>query len=309
MHIHNIDLHYHAGQERTPDTSLEEYFRHARLTGRKILGVTDHLGRYIDAGDDARRGVYPNSLEGLMIYRREVDEMKPHFSDISILFAPEIGPGQEPSGLPAEAVEAADFFIFELPPDLTDDIVSNTDSMIRRVREMARFSGEAGRPAFIAHPFRPSVNRRLVKRDIEGWVTGLAPRPPGSFSRRELDRFFLLDIKAFGEAVSSLGIAVEINGNTHFRIRSSNLPAPLNMLLQVYGRLMDTGARFVPGSDLHGFKSNVGRIGQYVPFESFELLGLSVGDIDFLGNFPNLSVQSSFPPMGNGILKNMRSGG
>jgi len=47
FNIHNIDLHYHAGQERQQGTTLEGYLDHAALTGRIILGITDHLEKYI----------------------------------------------------------------------------------------------------------------------------------------------------------------------------------------------------------------------------------------------------------------------
>jgi len=46
-HVHNIDLHYHAGQERQSGTTLEGYLKHAVITGRVVLGLTDHLEKYI----------------------------------------------------------------------------------------------------------------------------------------------------------------------------------------------------------------------------------------------------------------------
>jgi len=46
MQIHNIDLHYHAGQERQAGVTLTEYIDYAQKTARKILGITDHYHLY-----------------------------------------------------------------------------------------------------------------------------------------------------------------------------------------------------------------------------------------------------------------------
>ena len=47
MFIYQVDLHYHTGQERQTGASVRDYLEHARMTGRKILGITDHLSLYL----------------------------------------------------------------------------------------------------------------------------------------------------------------------------------------------------------------------------------------------------------------------
>ena len=76
---------------------------------------------------------------------------------------------------------------------------------------------------------------------------------------------------------------IEASGNTQFRIRSSNLPAPLQMLWCALRTMRDRGAEFVPGSDQHGFMAGIGRIGGAVPADCFHALGIGAADIAFLG--------------------------
>ena len=81
MYIHNIDLHYHAGQERAEGFSLADHLIHARLTGRKILGLTDHLGRYLNPKREGSH--YHASVGGLLQYRAEMDALKTDFNDLT----------------------------------------------------------------------------------------------------------------------------------------------------------------------------------------------------------------------------------
>lgn len=111
MYIHNIDIHYHAGQERSEEASLADHLVHARLTGRKILGITDHLGRYLNPKREGRH--YQASVGGLLQCRAEMDKLKADFSDLKLYFAPEIDPGQNLKEMPEEVIEASDYFIGE----------------------------------------------------------------------------------------------------------------------------------------------------------------------------------------------------
>lgn len=280
MHIHNIDLHYHAGQERAEGVSLADHLNHARLTGRKILGITDHLGRYLSPKREGRH--YQASAGGLLQYRAEMDALKADFNDLTLYFAPEISPGQNLEEVPAEVIEASDFFIGEADYP-GESVERNTRSMVQRMGELRELSDATGREVFLAHPFRSAVNMRLIKRDPEPRVSALAPRWHGRFDLDEIADFFLLDIEAMADASKRFRIPLEINGNTQFRIRSSNLPAPLQMLWCALRTMRDRGAEFVPGSDQHGFMAGIGRIGGAVPADCFHALGIGAADIAFLG--------------------------
>lgn len=291
MRIHNIDLHYHAGCERQPGTTLRDYFLHARVSGRKIIGITDHLNRYLPGIDPERDGMM--GIADLEQFRAEVDALKPAFPDICVLFAPEISSRQSFDEIPARVAELADFFICEPPDGFGEDPGENTRGFIRRIAALRRYCREAGKPAYIAHPFRNSINRRLVKFEVERWVTEFKPGNGSDFIREEITRFLLLDPVQVGGASSKYGIPIEVNGGTQQRARASNLPRALELLWQAFRLIRDEGAGLVPGSDLHGILSGVGRMGLYVPADCFEMLGLEAGDISFLDNFPEVWDQSS----------------
>jgi len=281
MHIHNVDLHYHAGQEREPGASLRDYLEHAVLTGRRVLGVTDHYGLYADPPRPDKQYLYERSLRGLHTYRDEVLALAPEFPSLTLRFAPELSHRLDLDGVPDEVLAMSDYFICETAfPAGT--IAENTAKAVERIEQVGRLVERTDVPAFIAHPFRSSANHRLVKRDIEPWVSALEPRPGLAFAPEELARFFLLDVAEIGAACAAWDVPLEVNGNTHYRMLCSNLPATLQMLYAAYLLLQKQGATFVPGSDQHGFRRSVGRVGSYVPFDCFQVLGLGVEDIPFL---------------------------
>ena len=281
MRIHNVDLHYHAGQERDANTTVRDYLEHAVVTGRRVLGITDHYGLYADPPRPDKQYLYERSLKGLRAYRDEVLALATEFPSLALRFAPELSHRVDLDSVPDEVLAISDFFICETAfPAGT--IAEDTAASVERIEQVGRFVERTGVPAFIAHPFRSSANHRLVKRDIEPWVSALEPRPGLEFAPEELSRFFLLDVAEIGAACAARDVPLEVNGNTHYRMLCSNLPAALHMLYAAYLLLQKQGAGFVPGSDQHGFRRSVGRVGSYVPFDCFQVLGLGVEDIPFL---------------------------
>ncbi len=281
MHIHNVDLHYHAGQEREPGTTVSDYLEHAVVTGRQVLGITDHYGLYADPPRPDKQYLYERSLRGLRAYRDEVMDLAPAFPSLMLRFAPELSPRVALDEVPDEVLAMSDYFICETAFP-AGSIAENTAATVQRIEQVGRFVERTGKPAFIAHPFRSSANYRLVKRDIEPWVSALAPRPALDFAPEELTRFFLLDVAEIGATSAAYGVPLEVNGNTHYRMLCSNLPGVLQMLYAAHCLLQEQGAEFVPGSDQHGFRRSVGRVGSYVPFDCFQVLGLGAGDLPFL---------------------------
>ena len=113
---------------------------------------------------------YENSLEGLIQYRKDIKQLKGSFPGLTILFAPEMGPGDDLTDVPSEVIEMSDYFICE-PLHSEESMDDNTDSMIKRLHEASDFMKAVNKPVFMAHPFRSAVNNRLIKKEIQPWVT------------------------------------------------------------------------------------------------------------------------------------------
>jgi hypothetical protein len=90
-------------------------------------------------------------------------------------------------------------------------------------------------------------------------------------------------VRALGRVCRECAVPIEVNGGTDSRIRGLNLPAPLQMFWASYRILHEEGATFVPGSDQHGYmRTSTRREGRYIPFDAFEILGLTGEDIVFV---------------------------
>jgi len=285
LHVHNIDFHYHAGQERQSSTTLKGYLEHAEMTGRIILGLTDHLEKYI--GDPLSSAaippLYAQSVEGLQAYRADVDSLRGQFPSLQLFFGPEIhaGPRIDIQHIPQGIVDVSDYFLVALPT-VESSISDNTAARVARIYAIAEMRERTGRPVFVVHPFRAAVDARLVKHPIAPWITQLAPRMPREFTDDQVNAFFGFDVRALGQACRECALPVEVNGGTDSRIRGLNLPAPLQMYWASYGILKEEGVTFVPGSDQHGYmRTSVRREGRYIPFDAFEILGLAARDIVF----------------------------
>lgn len=279
LDIYQMDFHYHAGQERGART-LREHLEHAEITGRALLGLTDHYNKYTQEARPQFRPVYEPSMKGLRDYYNEMESLKSEFPAIKLYFAPEIGSNTDLRTIPDEAIALADYFICE-PPGVNGTLAENTEKLLERLNAVAAFSARVQRPVFLAHPFRSPVNFRLVKNPITPAVTAMGRR--GSFrdyEAREVSDFFLFDVVRLGREAAKLGIPLEINGVTHNRIRMVNLAGPLLMLWAAYAMMQEQGASFVPGSDQHGFET--GSHGAYVPFDCFDALGITPADITFM---------------------------
>ncbi len=277
MLVHNIDMHYHAGRERPEGTTLDQFIQHARISGRRVVGLTDHLGKY--NGDNAEGTSYKPTMEGFGQYRRDMERVQKNFPDLRLFLAPEIGPWGRPRDLCRTLKDLSDFFICEAAFPSHTSISKNTKELVEKIRETREIMELTGKPAYIAHPFRSAINLRLIKYDLEPWVTESNHKGKENFLPEELNKFFLLDIERVGRAAAEMNVPLEVNGNTQFRIRSSNLPAPLQMVWSAFKTLKICGCELVPGSDQHGFTVGVGRIGGAVPADCFDFLGITASDM------------------------------
>lgn len=283
-----IDLHFHAGFERHPDASMDDYFEFARMTGRAILGVTDHFNYYFPGMDKGVRP-YTGSLSGFRRFIADIDDASVRFPMLRILKCPELSAANVEEDVPDEALEASQFFLCEPPAVVEGDIRVSTTLRLDHIRKVTALRKAASKPVVLVHPFRDAVNHRLVKRQIEPRITRIESEPGTAFSEKELSDFFMFNVRRYADACAQEGIPVEINGNTDSRIRRVNLPVPHRMLLAAYRLLLDSGVDLVPGSDLHAIRSGVGRGGTYVPWTTFEALGISPLDSAFIRELLQLS--------------------
>lgn len=273
-----MDFHYHAGNERN-DKSLYDHLVHARVTNRRLLGVTDHFGYYLPSSKKADP-IYPPSFDGLHQYYNELMSYKNDFPEITFYFAPEIGPDTDFSEVTDAVIRISDYFICE-PNEVTGTFEENTEILLKKVEAVAAFSASCKKPAFIAHPLRSSVNLRLVRNPIIREITEMEARLSyKDYSETEVNEFFLFDIKKFAQKAARCDVPIEINGCTVNRIKTTNLIAPWQMYLAAYEIMRDEGVSFIPSSDQHDFRTGIR--GHYIPYECFDALGIKAEDIDFV---------------------------
>jgi hypothetical protein len=277
--IHNVDLHYHAGSERR-EATLRDYLEHARMTGRLVLGVTDHMERY----DPKRpRNPYGPGAQGWTLFREELEQLKPEFPTMPLLLCPEVSFERVDALLTPGLAAVADGLILE-PPRIYDctDIEKNTRSWTAAVGRIADIGRSIGKPVHMAHPFREAGNNRVIENPIEPWITQMPPRPDCDFTDEEVNQFFMMDVRALGRALVEHDVPTEISGDTVARIARISLPACRQILCAGYRMLHEEGVDLVPGSDHHIATDAIGRVGTPVPSEIFEWLGISPEDMKYL---------------------------
>jgi len=278
--VHNVDLHYHAGQEREPGCTLEDHLQHAQMTGRRIIGVTDH-SEYFIGGEVLQEGTYPYefSLAGLECFHDEVRRASLLFPELRVLFGPELSMHQDLSEVPNRVAEISDFFPCEAP-DVSDDHPSNTDQYTARVGEIRRLMDRCGIPAFLAHPFRSAIDARLVFSPIAPGMAAMDARPEFDFPDDELNRFFMLDVRALARQCASHAVPIEVNGQALLRVILLNLPVLSDLFCGAHRIMCQEGVELVPGSDQHEFRTGFGgRGGCHVPWQVFERLGVGLPDM------------------------------
>jgi len=280
LEIHNIDLHYHAGAERSGDCSLRDYIEHARMTGRLILGVTDHMERY---APERFRNPYGVGAEGWRLFREELERLAPDYPEMRLLLGPEVSFEKADDLLTPDVTALTDFLIIE-PPRIYDcaDARKNTDRWVSAVGRIAEIGLRFGKPVHMAHPFREASNNRLIENPIESWITEMPLRPDCGFSDEEVNHFFMMDVRTLGRALAKHGVPTEISGDTVARIARISLPACRQILWAGYRVLQEEGVDLVPGSDHHTATDAIGRVGTPVPSEVFEWLGIQAPDIRHL---------------------------
>ncbi len=279
--LHTVDLHYHAGMEREPGCSIADHLRHAQVTGRRIVGVTDHDFYLRGEGAKAPGKAYPYefSLSGLEQFRDEVRSAAKGFPELAVYFSIELGARRDLSTVPDAFLEMCDFIICEASP-LSSDRSTTDELRLRRVQQVRDLINRAGKPAFLGHPFRLAIDDRLVFGDIDPQLASAPARPKLDFDDEELNSFFRHDIRAMARACHHYNVPVEVNGHTCWRVLGLNLPVLYDLLCAANRVLRDEGVELVPGSDQHEFRLTWGgkfaNAGVPVPWQLLERLGISL---------------------------------
>ncbi len=282
MQIHNIDFHFHAGQERQPGVTLADHLAHAVMTGRRIVNLTDHAEKYLGPAPLPENAPYRKGIEGLADYRADVDKLRGKFPSLKLFFGPEFHPNFDLDTVPGELADLADLFLCALPP-VEETFAANTAGRLAHLENIRRFRDRMNRPVLVVHPLISCIKFQLVTHPIEPWITDIPIRDVGQYSLEELNKFFRFDIKVLATACREMDLSVEINGGAHEMVRFINLPAVTKMLWSAYKFMAEEGVDIAPGSDQHEISSHRGRLGVSVPFDPFEALGITPADIRLLG--------------------------
>ncbi len=281
MQIHNIDFHFHAGQERDEGVTLADHLANAVMTGRKVVNLTDHGELYLGGRRLPDNAPYSKGIEGLAEYRAELDKLKSQFPSLKLFFGPEFHPTIDLDTVPGELAKMSDMFLCALPP-VEETFAANTAGRLARLDEIRRFRDRMDRPVLIVHPFHSCVKYQLVTHPIAPWITDIPIRDVGQYSLEELNKFFRFDISTLASACREMDLSVEINGGTHEMARLLNLPSVIGMLWSAFKFLAGEGVDIAPGSDQHEVSGPRGRLGVSVPADAFEAIGITAKDIRLL---------------------------
>jgi histidinol phosphatase-like PHP family hydrolase len=284
-----VDLHFHAGLERETGKTLVDYVGHAWQTGRRYLGITDHVDLYIGPDSLNPDRCYPAGLQGLEEFKREFLEVRASFAEMRLFFAPEyyhdcglIQPAyfNNLDVIPGAVTDMADYIICDLGIQCIsgDDIPSRTQMIVELIQKIQRFAKWSGKPTYIAHPFRDIADRVFSSPgQIEPGLL-LKLKAPGSImTEKELGALFQVDLRRLAQASIHFGIPLEINGVTQMRIRDY-LPEAFPAYLQAFKVMADEGARFVCGSDQHQLENFHQVSSWHTPLK---VLGMDVIDSNF----------------------------
>jgi len=279
LQLYHVDLHLHAGTERPEAYSVRDFIEHALATGRRIIGITDHWGRFLGRSKK-RLNHYPGTLEGFRQFAAETHAAGAAHPEAIILFGPEMGFDHlwSETGDAAFGVPEVTFFLGEpggYPPE-----GMYGEYLIRGVEAIARARDRHGRPGILSHPLRAAINRYVGKSGPGPAHPHHPPLPPlGSLAdpRTHTERLLDIDIAALAEASLRHDVPLELNESSWGRILGMNHQSFAERYLFFYRALLDEGARVTLGSDQHDAEH-----GASTAFIPAMILGLKPRDMTFL---------------------------
>lgn len=279
LQLYQVDLHIHGGTERPPEYSLLDFITFAVSTGRRIIGITDHFGRFLGLSRK-KLNHYSGTIQGYRTFIGDVGEAKSAYPDEIVLFGPEFGVGHLVSkeGEEALGAQGVDFFIGE--PGSPPDGMTLGDYLVDGIKEIRRARDHYGLPGFLGHPLRGPVN-------LFAGRAGPGPRMPahGPFPGlstyddplEHVEELLGIDISAMAKESVRRDVPIEINDSSWGRIMAMNQQSFAERYLFFLRKLIGDGARVILGSNMH----NIERPSP-TPFVIVQALGIQPEDLTFL---------------------------
>jgi len=279
LELYQVDLHIHAGTERPPALTLLDFVDFSVATGRRIIGITDHFGRYLGLSRK-KLNHYPGTIKGYQSFIQDVRGARSKYTDEIILFGPEFGLGNLVSreGELALGTPGVDFFIGE--PGSPPDGKTLGDYLVEGVREIRSASDEYGVPGFLGHPLRGPINRIAGKAGQGPKMPGHPPFPPLSKfddPKEHVEELLQVDLSALARESVRRDVPIELNDSSWGRMLGMNHQSLLERYLFFFRGLIEGGARVILGSDMHNVEHPAP-----TPFIAAEFLEVVPGDLTFL---------------------------
>lgn len=258
MNLNNIDLHVHAGIERSVpmDVWMDGLIRREG----KVLGLLDHYELYLKSDEEYAAYLeekefprwYSNGLTGFREFCREV-RYQGTIRDARVLLGMEVYHGDFPH-MRSDFLDGLDFVGCHISK--TESFEPWSDFLLHAATKLSQTAHEYGLVGVLFHPF-----------DHSFWFHRQGSTPPRGLTMVEPDR-----LGEFADKIASLDICIEINWGSD----SKNLDQPifLQEYLPVMEALRERQVRFWLGSDVHHSPDD--------PYDMNRLcssLGISVQDV------------------------------
>jgi len=256
-----------------------QFIDFAVATGRKIIGITDHWGRYLGLSQKPLRH-YPGTISGYRQFAGEVAEAAERHSDTVVLFGPEAGFEHLTDGGIAAAFELPEVTYFIAECGGMQSGVRYGQYLVDGIRAAASARDTYKRPGFLAHPLRAAINTCVGKTGPGPQMPKQPPlRPLGlcDDTHRHVELLFDIDIHALAEASRRYDIPIEINRSSWRRMIGMNQEPFVERYIYFYRALIESGASVVLGSDLHGVEDVAP-----TPFIAARWIGVEPRDMTFL---------------------------
>ncbi len=282
LRLSNIDLHFHAGTERPEHCSLRDFLDFAVATGRRLIGVTDHFGRFTGASRK-QLNHYAGSPEGYRRFINEVHEVGSGYPHAVVLFAPEVGLAHLEGETAAMALgePGVDLLIGE--PSRPGEGETLGEYLVRGIEMIADAREEFDVPGFLAHPFRGSINSIVGKGGPGPRMPIHEPFPPLYETEdpvEEVEKLLELDISKLARVSIREKVPFEINESSWGRIMGMNHESFAERYLLFFRTFIDEGGEVVLGSDLHNAEHP-----SPTPFSLAKALGVKVTDMSLLSRW------------------------
>ncbi len=278
LQLYHVDLHFHAGTERPEIYSAFDFIAFAVATGRRIIGITDHFGRYLGRSKK-KLNHYPGTIDGYHAFNRDVRMAREAFPNAIILFGPEMGLAYPLSDEAKLAFTVpVDFFICE--PSRPEGQDTYGEALTRSVHTIAEVQREQNAAGILGHPLRSIINDYVGKTGPGPRMPGHGPLPPLSSYDDPLDHTEqLLDIEvaSLAKELIRCDVPIEVNESSWGRILGMNHQSFAERYLFFYHKLLEEGVPVILGSDLHNVEH-----GAPTPFVVAQMLGIDPCDMSFL---------------------------